>query len=57
MPRYPDKDRPARIETTIPQSIKEQLDEKLKDPETGKIPVGSYKAILMDGIKRFLRRK
>lgn len=54
MPRTKKHDRPCRLSTTIPKSLKLSADVLLRD-KNGKLPVGSYQKIIREAFENFIR--
>jgi len=55
MARTPSKDPSIPVHTSLPKSLKAALEEKWMDRETGKVPVGKYRQLLIQAAKNYLR--
>lgn len=55
MPRHKEKIRPTRLTTTIPEDLREKLDNYLKKIGGGVIQEGAYKKFFAERIREFFK--
>lgn len=57
MPRPKKTDRPVYHRISLPQSVSQRLNEKIKDPVTGKPQVGKRSQIIEKLVRQWLREQ
>lgn len=57
MPRKPEIDRPVRLETALPSTLRAKLDLLLFSPLEGRVPHGKYQEFIIARIVEFFASK
>lgn len=53
MPRKPNLDKPTRLEVSIPETLRGQLDLLLFSPLEGCVPKGAYSSFIAERLREF----
>lgn len=53
MPKLPAIDRPVKLTTTLPESVRAPLDLHLWSEVEGRVPKGAYQAFIVERVREF----